>query len=199
MSRRTFAATTIGLALAAGAAGAQPVKWAIDASHSSATFGVRHMMVTTVRGQFNVLSGSVEVVGNDPTTAKVSVTIDAASIDTRDAKRDEHLRAADFFEVAKFPTLTFVSKKVERAANDKLAMTGDLTIRGVTREVVLDLEGPTAEVKDPWGNSRVGLIGTTTINRKDYGLTWNKALETGGLLVGEDVTITIDVSLVKGK
>lgn len=199
MSRRTFAATTIGLALAAGAAGAQPVKWAIDASHSSATFGVRHMMVTTVRGQFNVLSGSVEVVGNDPTTAKVSVTIDAASIDTRDAKRDEHLRAADFFDVAKFPTLTFVSKKVERAANGKLAMTGDLTIRGVTREVVLDLEGPTAEVKDPWGNSRVGLIGTTTINRKDYGLTWNKALETGGLLVGEDVTITIDVSLVKGK
>ena len=199
MSRRTFAATTIGLALAAGAAGAQPVKWAIDASHSSATFGVRHMMVTTVRGQFNVLSGTVEVVGNDPTTAKVSVTIDAASIDTRDAKRDEHLRAADFFEVAKFPTLTFVSKKVERAANGKLAMTGDLTIRGVTREVVLDLEGPTAEVKDPWGNSRVGLIGTTTINRKDYGLTWNKALETGGLLVGEDVTITIDVSLVKGK
>ena len=199
MSRRTFAATTIGLALAAGAAGAQPVKWAIDASHSSATFGVRHMMVTTVRGQFNVLSGSVEVVGNDPTTAKVSVTIDAASIDTRDAKRDEHLRSADFFEVAKFPTLTFISKKVERAANGKLAMTGDLTIRGVTREVVLDLEGPTAEVKDPWGNSRVGLIGTTTINRKDYGLTWNKALETGGLLVGEDVTITIDVSLVKGK
>ena len=199
MSRRTFAATTIGLALAAGAAGAQPVKWAIDASHSSATFGVRHMMVTTVRGQFNVLSGSVEVVGNDPTTAKVSVTIDAASIDTRDAKRDEHLRSADFFEVAKFPTLTFVSKKVERAANGKLAMTGDLTMRGVTREVVLDLEGPTAEVKDPWGNSRVGLIGTTTINRKDYGLTWNKALETGGLLVGEDVTITIDVSLVKGK
>jgi len=199
MSRRTFAATTIGLALAAGAAGAQPVKWAIDASHSSATFGVRHMMVTTVRGQFNVLSGSVEVVGNDPTTAKVSVTIDAASIDTRDAKRDEHLRSADFFDVAKFPTLTFVSKKVERAANGKLAMTGDLTIRGVTREVVLDLEGPTAEVKDPWGNSRVGLIGTTTINRKDYGLTWNKALETGGLLVGEDVTITIDVSLVKGK
>jgi len=199
MSRRTFAATTIGLALAAGAAGAQPVKWAIDASHSSATFGVRHMMVTTVRGQFNVLSGSVEVVGNDPTTAKVSVTIDAASIDTRDAKRDEHLRAADFFDVAKFPTLTFVSKKVERAANGKLAMTGDLTMRGVTREVVLDLEGPTAEVKDPWGNSRVGLIGTTTINRKDYGLTWNKALETGGLLVGEDVTITIDVSLVKGK
>jgi len=199
MSRRTFAATTIGLALAAGAAGAQPVKWAIDASHSSATVGVRHMMVTTVRGQFNVLSGSVEVVGNDPTTAKVSVTIDAASIDTRDAKRDEHLRSADFFEVAKFPTLTFVSKKVERAANGKLAMTGDLTMRGVTREVVLDLEGPTAEVKDPWGNSRVGLIGTTTINRKDYGLTWNKALETGGLLVGEDVTITIDVSLVKGK
>ena len=199
MSRRTFAATTIGLALAAGAAGAQPVKWAIDASHSSATFGVRHMMVTTVRGQFNVLSGSVEVVGNDPTTAKVSVTIDAASVDTRDAKRDEHLRSADFFDVAKFPTVTFVSKKVERAANGKLAMTGDLTIRGVTREVVLDLEGPTAEVKDPWGNSRVGLIGTTTINRKDYGLTWNKALETGGLLVGEDVTITIDVSLVKGK
>ena len=199
MSRRTFAATTIGLALAAGAAGAQPVKWAIDASHSSATFGVRHMMVTTVRGQFNVLSGSVEVVGNDPTTAKVSVTIDAASVDTRDAKRDEHLRSADFFDVAKFPTVTFVSKKVERAANGKLAMTGDLTMRGVTREVVLDLEGPTAEVKDPWGNSRVGLIGTTTINRKDFGLTWNKALETGGLLVGEDVTITIDVSLVKGK
>jgi polyisoprenoid-binding protein YceI len=197
--QRTLTATLFGLALVAGGAEAQSARWAIDASHSSATFGIRHMMVTTVRGQFNVLSGSVEVVGNDPTTAKVSVTIDAASIDTRDAKRDEHLRSADFFDVAKFPTLTFVSKKVERAANGKLAMTGDLTIRGVTREVVLDLEGPTAEVKDPWGNSRVGLIGTTTIDRKDYGLTWNKALETGGLLVGEDVTITIDVSLVKGK
>jgi polyisoprenoid-binding protein YceI len=199
MSRRTVASTLFGLALVAGAAEAQPASWTIDAAHSSATFGIRHMMVATVRGQFNAMSGAVEVVGNDPTTAKVNVTIDAASIDTRDAKRDEHLKSADFFDIAKFPTLTFVSKKVERAAEGKLRMVGDLTIHGVTREVAFDVQGPSPEVKDPWGNTRVGLVATTSINRKEFGLTWNKALEAGGVLVGEDVAITIDVALVKGK
>jgi polyisoprenoid-binding protein YceI len=199
MTRKTLGTALFGLALVAGAAGAQPASWTIDAAHSSATFGVRHMMVATVRGQFNAMSGAVEVVGNDPTTAKVNVTIDAASIDTRDAKRDEHLKSADFFDVAKFPTLTFVSKKVERAAEGKLRMVGDLTIHGVTREVAFDVQGPSPEVKDPWGNTRVGLVATTSINRKEFGLTWNKALEAGGVLVGEDVAIVIETQLTSKK
>jgi len=133
----------------------------------------------------------------DITKSKVDVTIDAASIDTANAKRDEHLRSPDFFDVAKYPTLKFVSTKVAKAGEGRLKVTGNLTIHGVTKEVVLDVEGPSPAVKDPWGNTKSGASATTKINRKDFGLTWNKALETGGMVVGEEVLITLEVELLK--
>jgi polyisoprenoid-binding protein YceI len=197
MKLRRVAAIAIGaLALAAGAF-AQPARWEIDPVHSNASFTVRHLMVSNVRGEFTKLAGALDVAGNDPTTAKVSVTIEAASVNTREPKRDDHLRSADFFDVAKFPTLTFVSKKIEGAGEGRLKMTGDLTIHGVTREVTFDVDSLTPPMKDPWGGTRAGAHATATINRKDFGLVWNKALEAGGVMVGDDVKITLDVELVK--
>ncbi len=187
---------TASLALATGA-WAQTSKWEIDPTHSVVAFSVKHMMVSNVRGEFTKYSGTLVGNGNDVTTAKLNVTIDPTSINTREPKRDGHLQSPDFLDVAKYPTLTFVSTKVARAGEGKLKVSGDLTIHGVTRPVVLDVEGPTPEVKDPWGGTRVGAHATTTINRKDFGLVWNKALEAGGVLVGDDVTITLDVELVK--
>ena len=185
-----------GLALATGAF-AQTSKWEIDPAHSVAAFSVRHMMVSNVRGEFTRLAGTLEGTGSDVTTARINVTIDPASVNTREPKRDAHLMSPDFFDVAKYPSLTFVSKKVERAGEGRLKVIGDLTIHGVTKQVVLDVDGPTPEVKDPWGGVRVGAHATAAINRKDFGLLWNKALEAGGVLVGDDVAITIDVELVK--
>ncbi len=197
MKNRIFAIVGAASLTLAGAAFAQTSKWEIDPTHSVVAFSVKHMMVSNVRGEFTKYAGTLEGTGNDVTTARINVTIDAASVNTREPKRDEHLKSPDFFDVAKFPTLTFVSRKVERAGEGKLRVTGDLTIRGVTKQVVLDVEGPTPEVKDPWGGVRVGAHATTTINRKDFGLLWNKALEAGGVLVGDDVTVTLDVELVK--
>ena len=171
--------------------------WKIDPDHSNIGFKVRHLMVSNVRGNFEKHSGTVNIDDRDITKSKVEISIDAASINTNVAKRDAHLRSADFFDVAKYPTITFVSRKVARAGADKLRVTGDLTIHGVTREVVLDVDGPTRESKDPWGNIRRGASASTTINRKDFGLTWNKALETGGVLVGDDITITLEIEMVK--
>lgn len=197
MKHRILALTSA-LTLALGATGfAQTSRWEIDPAHSNASFTVRHLMVSNVRGEFTKLAGGLEVVGDDPTTAKVNVTIDAGSVNTREPKRDAHLRSADFFDVAKFPTITFTSKKVERAGEGRLKLVGDLTIHGVTKEVTLDVEELTPATKDPWGSVRVGAHATTKINRKDFGLLWNVALESGGVLVGEDVNITIDVELIK--
>jgi polyisoprenoid-binding protein YceI len=188
------AALTLGLA-ANGIA--QTARWEIDLAHSNASFTVRHMMVSNVRGEFTKLAGGVDVVGDDPTTAKVAVTIDAASVNTREPRRDGHLRSADFFDVEKFPAITFISKKIERTGEGRLKLVGDLTMHGVTKEVTLDVEDLTPAVKDPGGNLRVGAHATTRINRKDFGLLWEKVLEAGGVLVGEEVAITIDVELVK--
>ena len=185
------------LAVAAGAS-AQTATWEIDASHSTIGFGVKHLMVSTVRGQFNSFTASMQTTGDDPATAKLTVSIDAASIDTRVAKRDEHLKSADFFEVAKFPTITFVSKKVEKTASG-LKITGDLTMRDVTKEVVLEVSDITGPITDPYGNSRVGAHATTTVNRKDFGLKYNAAMETGGLVVANEVTLVLDVEFVKQK
>ena len=197
MKHRISALLTVaGLALATGAL-AQTSHWDVDPVHSVVSFSVRHMMVSNVRGEFTKFSGALEGTAGDVTTAKLNVTIDAASVNTREPKRDSHLMSPDFFDVAKFPTLTFVSKKVTRAGEGKLKVTGDLTIHGVTKEVVLDVDGPTPEMKDPWGGMRVGAHATTTVNRKDFGLLWNKALEAGGVLVGDEVAISIDVELVK--
>jgi polyisoprenoid-binding protein YceI len=154
-------------------------------------------MVSNVKGDFNKAKGSVMIDDNNITNLKVELTIETASVDTGHAKRDEHLRNADFFDVAKYPMVTFVSKKVMQAGQGKLQVTGDLTLHGVTREITLDVEGPTQEIKDPWGKFRRGATATGKINRKDFGLTWNRALETGGVVVGEDVDIYVEVELIK--
>ena len=171
----------------------------IDPVHSSASFSVKHMMVSTVRGQFNKLSGTFLYDEKNPAKSKLEATIDASSIDTNEPKRDEHLKSPDFFDVAKYPTITFKSTKVEKGAKGHLKVTGDLTMHGVTRPVTLDVEGPTAPAKDPWGNVKVGATATTTVNRKDFGLNWNKALETGGVMVSDEVKITIDAELGQKK
>lgn len=197
MRHRNLAVLTIASLTLATGAFAQTSHWDIDPAHSVVGFSVRHMMVSNVRGEFTKLTGSLEGKGTDVTTAKISVTIDATSVSTHEPKRDAHLSSPDFFDVAKYPALTFVSKKVEKAGEGKLKVTGALMIHGVTKEVVLDVEGPTPEMKDPWGGIRVGAHATTAINRKDFGLLWNKTLEAGGVLVGDEVAITIDVELVK--
>ena len=168
----------------------------INSAHSAAHFSVRHLMISNVKGEFSKVTGTVVYDPNNVEAARVNATIDATTINTRDEQRDAHLRSADFFDTEKYPTLTFKSTQVSKSKN-KLRVTGDLTIHGVTREVILDVDGPTAEVKDPWGNTRVGATASTKINRKDWGLTWNSALETGGVLVGEEVTITLDIEAVK--
>ena len=174
------------------------MRWNIDGSHSTAEFSVRHLMITNVKGRFGTLSGTVDYDPEKPEASQVDVTIDATSIDTRDEKRDAHLRSADFFDTEKFPTLTFKSKSVKKGGEGFLA-TGDLTIHGVTKEVVLDVETPSATTQDPWGNSRIGTTATAKIDRKDFGLIWNGVLEAGGVLVGEQIKISIEVSLVQAK
>jgi len=171
--------------------------YVIDPSHTSVGFTVRHLMVSKVRGSFEKVSGTVKYDPNEPEKIVIDATIDAASINTREAKRDEHLRSPDFFDVAKHPTLTFKSKKAKVLGKGKLEVIGDLTIRGVTKEVTLQVEGLDQEIKDPWGNVRRGATATTRINRKDFGLAWNQVLETGGVVVGEDVDIQIDVELIR--
>lgn len=171
-------------------------KYQIDSTHSSASFSIKHMMIAKVHGGFEKLSGSLTYDAQNPSASKIEVIIDASTINTREAQRDTHLKSADFFDVEKFPTLTFVSKKVEGSGDD-LKVTGVLTIKGITKEVVLAVEGPSAEMKDPYGNLKIGASATTKIKRKEFGLTWNAALEAGGVLVGDDVNITLEVQFVK--
>jgi polyisoprenoid-binding protein YceI len=175
----------------------QAEAWTIDPAHSSAQFSVRHMMVSTVRGEFTRLSGTVELDEKDVTRSSVEATIDATTIDTRNERRDGHLKSADFFDVANHPTITFKSAKVDKASDGRLKVTGDLTIRGVTRPVVLDVEALSPVVRDPQGNLRSGTSATTRINRKDFGVSWSANLDGGGLVVSDDVNITIDIELVK--
>jgi polyisoprenoid-binding protein YceI len=175
----------------------QAATWQIDPDHSSFQFKVRHLMVSNVKGDFTKVKGAVTMDDNDVSNLNVELTIDAASVNTGHAKRDEHLRAADFFDVAKYPTITFVSKKVMKDGPDRLKVTGDLTMHGVTRELTVNVEGPSQQVKDPWGNLRRGATGAAKINRKDFGLTWNRTLETGGVVVGEDVDIFVEIELIK--
>ncbi len=185
------------MALVAAPSLAAAASWDVDPAHTGVTFKVRHMMVTDVRGEFGKVSGKVDFDAKDVTKSIVDVTIDAASINTRDAKRDGHLKSADFFDVAKFPTITFKSTKVEAAGKGKLKVHGNLTLHGVTKLVVLEVEGPSAEIKGPWGSFHSGATATTKINRKDFGMSWNQALDAGGVVVGEEVSITIDVELTR--
>lgn len=153
-------------------------------------------MVSNVRGEFTKLAGTVQFDPEKPESSTVEATIDAASISTRDTQRDAHLKSADFLDVEKFPTMTFRSRKITIESGGG-KVTGDLTIHGVSREITLDVEGPTEEIKDPWGKLRFGASATAKLNRKDFGLTWNAALETGGVMIGDEVKITIDVEVVR--
>ena len=170
--------------------------WQIDPAHTHVAFAVKHLMIATVRGRFGDVAGTVIVPGDDFSRAQVEATIGVASIDTREPQRDGHLKSPDFFEVEKYPTMTFKSRRVEPTGHedDRSSLTGDLTMHGVTREIVLDLtlEGRT---KDPYGNNRAGFSATGKINRKDFGLGWNQLLETGGVMVGEDVKVSIDAEI----
>jgi polyisoprenoid-binding protein YceI len=171
--------------------------WNIDPVHSSAQFKVKHLMISNVKGEFTSVTGTLEADTEDVTGSRVEASIDAATINTRDPQRDAHLKSADFLDVEKFPALTFRSTRVSKRGDGELEVTGDLSIHGVTRNVGFEVEGPSAPMKDPWGKTRIGLSATTRINRKDFGLTWNSALETGGLVLGDEVTITLDVEFVK--
>ncbi|MDP9339846.1 MAG: YceI family protein [Acidobacteriota bacterium] len=171
--------------------------WKIDPQHSAAQFSVRHMAISTVRGAFSKVTGTVVLDEQDVTKSTVDVSIDVSTVDTREPARDKDLRSDHFFDVEHFPTMTFRSKKVEQVAAGKLKVTGDLTMRGTTKEVVLDVEGPTAPVKDPWGNQRAAANATTRINRQDFGVKWNATLDSGGVVVGDDVNINIDAEMIK--
>jgi polyisoprenoid-binding protein YceI len=179
-------------ALVAGSVmGVKAASFELDASHSTVGFGVKHMVVSTTKGEFTEYTGGFEYDAADPASLKANATIKVASVNTRNAKRDDHLRNSDFFDVANHPEITFVSKSAE-AVGDQVVLTGDLTIKGVTKEIKLPLtvNGP---VTDPWGNVRVGLEGKTKINRHDFGITWSKAMDGGGLVVGDEVTLDIVV------
>jgi polyisoprenoid-binding protein YceI len=174
-----------------------PTTYKIDPQHSSANFVVRHMMITNVHGGFGKLHGTVVWDPAALNQSSVEATVDAASIDTREPDRDKHLRSADFFDVEKFPAISFLSTGIESSGDGELKIAGTLTIHGVSKAVVLAVDGPTAEGKDPWGNSRIGASATTKIKRSEFGLTWNSTLETGGILVGDDIKIEIEVSLIR--
>jgi len=170
--------------------------WQIDASHTQIQFTVRHMMISRVRGSFEKFNGLIDFDADNPAATRVEITIDAASINTRDAQRDNHLRSPDFLNVDKFSTLTFISKRVEAKDDTTGRLIGDLTIRGVTREAALDVEY-LGQAKSPWGTLSAGFTGSTTIDRKEWGLTWNQALETSGILVGDKINIDIEMEIVK--
>jgi polyisoprenoid-binding protein YceI len=169
--------------------------WAVDPVHSSVEFAVRHLMITTVKGRFAEVQGDVVLDALDPAGSSANITIAVASIDTREPQRDAHLRSADFFEVDRYPTMTFRSTRVAGHSPEAFTLIGDLTIHGVTREVALDVTSE-GRSKDPWGGQRAGFSATTRIKRSDYGLTWNQLLETGGLAVSDEVKISLDVQLV---
>ena len=185
------------LSLPAPRATAEVATWNLDPSHTTVGFAVRHMMVSNVRGTFGKVAGTVKGDPAAPATATIEATIETASVDTGNADRDEHLRGADFLDAAKFPTMTFRSKKITTAAGGKLAVTGDLTLHGVTREVVLDVEELSPPVKDPYGKVRAGARLSGKLDRKDFGLSFAKTMDNGGLLVGNEVTLSIEVEAIQ--
>jgi polyisoprenoid-binding protein YceI len=187
-------AITAGLAAALSLpAAAATSTWNIDPAHSAAQFAVKHLMISTVRGAFTSVKGSIQLDDKDITKSSVEVTIDVNSVDTRQPDRDKDLKSDHFFDADHFPTITFKSKKVEQVAPGKLKVTGDLTIRGTTKEVVLDVDGPTAPVKDPWGNQRIGVSASSKITRQDFGITY------GPGMIGDEISITIDAEMTAAK
>lgn len=196
--KRTAVLAALALLVAPVAALAETSTWSIETTHTQSMFSVRHLVITNVKGQFEKTTGTVVLDEGDVTKSSVEAVIDVNTINTRVPDRDKHLKSGDFFDAAKHPTITFKSTKVEKAGEGKLRVTGNLTIRGTTKPAVLEVEGPSAAVKDPWGNERRGITATTTINRFDYGLEWNKAVEAGPV-VGKDIKIEIEAELVKAK
>jgi polyisoprenoid-binding protein YceI len=195
---RFGAPIALGLVLSAVPTAAEATQWELDPSHSRIGFAVKHLMVSTTKGHFKKWGGVVDIDDKDPTKSKIEIEIDVASVDTDDEKRDEHLRNPDFFDVAKHPKMTFKATKIAKAPKG-YKVTGDLTIKGVTKPVTLMIEGPAKPAKDPWGNERTGISGTGVINREDYGLTYNAVLETGGVAVGKDVKLELEVEMIKKK
>jgi len=183
---------------AEGTTAARTTTWTIDGSHTNATFSVRHLMISNVRGEFQKVSGAVTYDPAKPEATTVKAEIDVASISTREPQRDTHLRSADFFDAENFPKIAFESTAFRRG-DKNLELVGKLTIRGTTREVVLAIDGPTAEQTDPWGNVRIGASATTKIKRSDFNMTWNTVLEAGGVVVGDEISIALDVELIKQK
>jgi polyisoprenoid-binding protein YceI len=173
--------------------------WNVDPAHSTATFAVKHMMVSTVHGSFNIAKGTVQYDSANVNASKVELTIDTTSVDTHNEMRDKDLKSEKFFDVAKFPIITFVSKKVESAGADKLKISGDMTMHGVTKDVTWTVEGPAAGVKDQKGRLHSGATASTTVNRKDFGLTWNTPIDGGGVMVSDEVALIVEVELVEKK
>ncbi len=173
--------------------------WNLDPAHTAAEFKVKHMMISNVKGNFSGINGALQLDDDDITLSSIEASIPVATVNTGDAQRDGHLKSADFFDAEKFPAMTFKSTAIKRTGDGELAVTGDLTLHGVTKPVTFAVVGPTEPAKDPWGNLRVGLSAAARINRKDFGLTWNSALEAGGVLVGEEVAITLDVQFIKAQ
>ena len=190
------AVLTLGLSLPAPAAAET---WVVDTAHTVSGFTVKHMMITNVTGVFEVTRGAIEYKPGEPGSVKADITIETKSVNTRITRRDDDLRSDNFFSAEKFPTLVFRSKRVQNVRADGFDLVGDLTIRDVTREVVLKVDGPTAPIRDPQGNRRVGANASTTINRKDFGITWHRAIEAGGVVVGDEVKINIDVEAIEKK
>jgi polyisoprenoid-binding protein YceI len=176
---------------------AQPVNWRIDPLHSSAQFSVKHLMISTVRGQFGGVKGTIVYDPKNPTAARVEATIDCSTVNTGEPKRDADLKTAEFFDVKKYPVMKFKSKRVEVGGAGKLKLTGDLTINAITREVVLDLDAPSPEIKDAQGRVKIGVSGGTKISRKEFGILYNPILETGGVTVSDEVSIVLEIELIK--
>ena len=190
-------AVALAIIYAAASAGQAASSWEIDPAHTSAQFAVKHLMVSTVRGTMGTIAGTAVFDEADVSKSSVHATIDVTGIDTREAKRDAHLKSPDFLDAATFPTITFRSKKVESVAADKFKITGDLTMRGVTKEIALDVEGTPKPLSDPFGKVRMGGSARTRFNRQDFGVNFSKTMDNGGLVVGNDVDVTIDIELVK--
>jgi polyisoprenoid-binding protein YceI len=196
-SVRRLSILTAGLLLSCLPGRAATSTWKLDPRHSAAQFSVKHMGISTVRGGFSKVDGTLQYDEQDVTKSTVEVTIDVSTVDTREPARDKDLRSDHFFDVERFPTMTFKSTKVEQLAAGKLKVTGDLTIRGTTKQVILDVDGPSAPIKDSWGNQRSAINATTKINRQDFGVKWNATLDNGGVVVSDDVNINIDAEMTK--
>ena len=194
--KKAFILAVLAASLTSAAFG-QSATYQIDPAHSNAQFVVRHLGISNVQGQFTKISGTVQLDEAEVTKSTVNATIEVNSLDTRVAARDKDVLSEHFFDASKFPSMTFQSKKIVRGEGGKLKMTGDLTLHGVTREVTFDVDGPTAAIKDPWGNIRRGVSATAKITRQDFGLTYNSALPSGELMVGDSVAITLDIEIIK--